>query len=185
MSAIPVPIMVKGSQGWSIALSTLMVVAGILSIAVPLAAAVAVNLLVGWLLVFSGGAHLVFAWQTRHTGGFLWEVILGMVYGATGVYLLASPLLGLISLALALAVYLWAEAILEFLLAYYVRTAPGSGWLLFDGIVTAILAFMIWRLWPSGAAWAIGTLVGISMIFSGVSRLMISLAARRLAIRAA
>jgi uncharacterized membrane protein HdeD (DUF308 family) len=56
---------------------------------------------------------------------------------------------------------------------------PGSSWLLLDGIVTLILAILIWRSWPSSSEWVIGTLVGISMVFSGVSRLSLSLAARR------
>jgi uncharacterized membrane protein HdeD (DUF308 family) len=56
---------------------------------------------------------------------------------------------------------------------------PGSGWLLFDGVVTLILALLIWRTWPSDTEWVIGTLVGISMLFSGISRLRLSLAARR------
>jgi uncharacterized membrane protein HdeD (DUF308 family) len=38
---------------------------------------------------------------------------------------------------------------------------------------------MIWRTWPSSTAWVIGTLVGVSMLFSGFSRLMLSLAARQ------
>ena len=87
---------------------------------------------------------------------------------------------GLVSLTLGLALYLVAEAILEFILAYRLRPVPGSGWLFFDGIVTLVLAIMIWRNWPASTAWAIGMLVGISMLFSGISRLMLSLAARRL-----
>jgi uncharacterized membrane protein HdeD (DUF308 family) len=77
------------------------------------------------------------------------------------------------------------EGILEFVLSYLLRSIPGSGWLLFDGIVTVILAFMIWRTWPWSTEWAIGTLVGVSMLFSGVSRLMVSLAVRRLATKLA
>jgi uncharacterized membrane protein HdeD (DUF308 family) len=50
-----------------------------------------------------------------------------------------------------------------------------------DGIVTLILGLLVWRQWPSSSLWVIGTLVGISMIFTGATRLMISLAARRLA----
>ena len=57
--------------------------------------------------------------------------------------------------------------------------AGGSGWFLIDGIVTLILGVMIWQLWPSSAEWVLGTIVGISIFFSGVTRLMISLAARR------
>jgi uncharacterized membrane protein HdeD (DUF308 family) len=50
-----------------------------------------------------------------------------------------------------------------------------------DGIITLILGLLVWRQWPSSSLWVIGTLVGISMIFTGTTRLMISLAARRLA----
>jgi uncharacterized membrane protein HdeD (DUF308 family) len=57
---------------------------------------------------------------------------------------------------------------------------PGSRWLLFDGIITLILSVLIWRTWPSSTEWVIGTLVGISMLFSGISRLMLSLGAHRL-----
>ena len=56
----------------------------------------------------------------------------------------------------------------------------GSGWLILDGIITLVLAGMIWKTWPSSTEWVIGTLVGVSMLFSGISRLMLSLAARRL-----
>ncbi len=178
MSATSAAAFVKKSVGWSIGLSVLMIVAGILAIASPLAAGIAVNVLVAWLLVFSGCVHLVFAWYTRSAGGFIGELLLGILYICIGVYLLMHPLAGLMSLTLALAIYLFLEAVLEFLLGFKLRPLPGSGWLIFDGIITLILAVMIWRTWPSSTAWVIGTLVGISMLFSGTSRLMLSLAAR-------
>ena len=178
MDATPVGTSVRKSVGWSIGLSVLMIVAGILAIASPLAAGIAVNLLVAWLLVFSGGVHLVFAWHTRSAGGFLWELLVGILYIFIGVYLLMHPLPGLISLTIALAIYLFLEAILEFVLGFTLRPLPGTGWLIFDGIITLILAVMIWRTWPGNTPWIIGTLVGISMLFSGIARLMLSLAAR-------
>jgi len=181
-SSVPI---VRESIGWSIVLSVLMIVAGILAIALPQIAGVAVNILVGWMLVFSGGAHLVYAWQTRHNRGFVWELLLGILYFFVGAYLLFNPITGLVSLTLALSFYLLVEGILEFVLSYMLRSMPGAGWLLFDGIVTEILAFMIWRTWPWSSDWAIGTLVGVSMVFGGVSRLMISLMARRLATKLA
>jgi uncharacterized membrane protein HdeD (DUF308 family) len=175
------PAFVKKSVGWSIGLSVLMIVAGILAIASPLAAGIAVNVLVAWLLVFSGCVHLVFSWYTRTTGGFLWELLMGILYIFIGVYLLVHPVVGLVSLTIALAIYLFLEAILEFVLGFKLRPLPGSGWLLFDGIITLTLAVMIWRTWPSSSAWVIGLLVGISMLFSGASRLMLTLAARNVA----
>jgi uncharacterized membrane protein HdeD (DUF308 family) len=180
MNAIPVPIIVKESLGWSIALSILMILAGTLAVVLPFAAAIAANILLGWLLVFSGGAHLAFAWHSRRNRGFIWELILSLVYIVIGAYLLLNPVISLIPLALALAIYLFAEGLVELILSFRLRPATGSGWLLFDGIVTLVLAVMIGTQWPWGSAWVIGTLVGVSMVFSGLSRLMVSLAARRI-----
>ena len=95
MSATSAATFVKKSVGWSIGLSVLMIVAGILAIASPLAAGIAVNVLVAWLLVFSGCVHLVFSWYTRSTGGFLWELLLGILYIFIGGYLLVHPVAGL------------------------------------------------------------------------------------------
>jgi uncharacterized membrane protein HdeD (DUF308 family) len=95
------------------------------------------------------------------------------------------PAAGLVSLTLALTIYLFAEGILELVLGFRLRPMAGSSWLLFDGIITLILAIMIWRSWPSSTEWVIGTLVGISMLFSGVTRLMLCLGARRLVAKVA
>ena len=159
MSASSIGAIVKESLGSSIGLSVLMILAGILAIVVPPAAGIAVAILVGWLLVFSGGAHLVFAWHTRTTRGFVWEILLGILYVLVGAYLLLRPVAGLASLTLALAIYLFAEGVLEFVLSFRLRPMRGSGWLLVDGVITLILAVMIWRTWPSSTEWVIGTLV--------------------------
>jgi uncharacterized membrane protein HdeD (DUF308 family) len=185
MSATSLVTIAKQSIGWSIALSVLMILAGVLAIVAPMAAGIAVTVVVGWLLVFSGAAHLVFAWHTRTTGGFIWELLLGIAYILVGAYVLRNPVAGLASLTLALAIYLLAEGILELVMSFRLRPMAGSTWLLLDGIITLILAILIWRSWPSGSPWVIGTLVGISMLFSGVSRLMLSLAARSVAAKLA
>jgi uncharacterized membrane protein HdeD (DUF308 family) len=155
-----------------------MIVAGILAIVVPPAAGITVVLVVAWLLIFSGATHLVFAWHTRTTGGFIWELLLSALYIVVGVYALMHPIAGLASLTLFLAGYLLAKGVLELVLSFRLRPMRGSTWLLLDGIISLILAVMIWRTWPSSTEWVIGTLVGISMLFSGVSRLALSMAAR-------
>ena len=165
---------------WSIVLSVLMIAAGVAAIGVPVIAGVTVTAIIGWLLVFSGLLHVAFAWRARRAGAVLWEVLLGMVYGAIGFYLLASPVAGLASLTLAIAIYLLIEGALEFVLSFQLRPAPGSGWLLVDGVITLVLAVLIWSTWPSSALWVVGTLVGISMFFSGITRLMLSMAVRRI-----
>jgi uncharacterized membrane protein HdeD (DUF308 family) len=59
------------------------------------------------------------------------------------------------------------------------RPAGGASWVLIDGIVTLLLGLMIYLQWPMSSAWAIGVLVGVSMIISGVTRVMLSLAVRK------
>jgi len=170
--------------GWSVVVSVLMIVAGALAIILPRASGIAVTILVGWLLVFCGVAHMVYAWHTRRSGGrLLWGILLGIIYIVAGGYLLLHPTAGLVSLTVVLAVYLFLESVLEFILAFLLRPLPGSGWLLVDGIITLILAIMIWLTWPASTMWMIGILVGVSILFSGIARLMISLAARHVAKR--
>ena len=164
---------------WSIVLSVLMIAAGVLAIASPAIAGVAATVFFGWLLIFSGMLHLAYAWQAGRAGAVVWEILVGMLYGGIGLYLLARPVAGLESLTLALAIYLVTEGVLEFVLSFQLRPLPGSGWLLFDGIVTLLLAAMIGSAWPISSIWAVGTLVGVSMFFSGITRLMLSVAVRQ------
>jgi uncharacterized membrane protein HdeD (DUF308 family) len=164
---------------WSIVLSVLLIAAGAVAILSPMIAGVAITVVVGWLLIFSGALHLAFAFGSGRAAAVVWQVLLGLAYGFIGVYVLANPVAGLASLTFAIAIYLFVEGVLEFMLSFQLRPAPGSGWLLADGIITLILAVMIWSTWPSSATWVVGTLVGISMFFSGFTRLMLSLAVRR------
>jgi len=168
------------TPAWSVVLSVLMIAAGVLAIGLPQVAGIAVTEVVAWLLIFSGALHMAFAWRSSHAAAVIWEVLLGLAYGAIGFYLVGRPVAGLASLTLAVALYLVVEGVLEFVLSFRLRGAPGAGWLLFDGVVTLVLAVMIGSTWPSSAAWVLGTLVGVSMFFSGITRLMLSLTARRI-----
>jgi uncharacterized membrane protein HdeD (DUF308 family) len=175
----------KKSAGWAIALSILLILAGILAVVIPPAAGIAVAVLIAWLLLFGGVAHLALAWHVRSTGGLVWELLVGLLYLALGIYLLVRPVVGLASLTLLLASYLFAKGILVLIMAFRVRPLPGSGWLFFDGVVALILGAMIGLSWPSSSEWAIGTLIGVSMLFAGFTRLPMALAARRLLAKAA
>lgn len=169
----------KKAVGLSIFVSVVMIIAGLLAIAMPLEAGLAVNVFVGWMLVLAGIGHFVFAWYTRRTGSVTLKVLLGILYLAVAFYLLEHPARGLATLTLAIAFYLLIEAVTEIVLYFQHRQAGGASWFLLNGIITLILGGMIYITWPASTEWVLGTLVGISIFFSGVSRLMISLAARR------
>jgi uncharacterized membrane protein HdeD (DUF308 family) len=169
----------KESVGWSIALSVALIVLGLLALMIPLAAGVAANVVVAWLLMLGGFGHLFFAWHVKGAGGHIWEVLIGLAYIVASIYMLMHPLLGLLSLTLILGVYLMVKGVAELVFGARMRSMPGSGWLLFDGVISILLAaFIYWNL-PSAAEWLIGTYIGIAILFSGVSRLMLSLAAKK------
>jgi uncharacterized membrane protein HdeD (DUF308 family) len=163
---------------WSIAISGLMIVAGITAIGLPAVAGAAVYSVVAWMLALCGIGHFLFALNTPSLGGALWQVVLGFLYVGVGIYLLLHAAAGVATLTLVLAMYLLMEGVLELILSAQMRGTAGRGWFAFDGVVTLILGVLIWRTWPSSADWVIGTLVGISMLSSGLTRLMLSLSAR-------
>jgi uncharacterized membrane protein HdeD (DUF308 family) len=167
--------------GWSIVASVIMMAAGVLAIILPHISGIAATIFIGSLLVVGGVGHLVYALYLRTGGGLLWGILLGALCIATGGYILLHPSVGLTSLTLVLAAWLFMLAILEFILAYYLRPLKGSGWMVLDGIIMIILGILICLTWPANTDLVIGTLVGISMVCGGIARLMLSLAARRLA----
>src|SRR5438552_16128569 len=102
-----------------------------------------------------------------------------MVYGADGLMVLLYQLARLAWLTLVLATFLLIEAALEFVLYFEIRRRVNAGWVLVDGIITLLLGILFWAHWPFSSVWAIGTLIGVSLIFSGISRLMLSSAVSR------
>jgi uncharacterized membrane protein HdeD (DUF308 family) len=125
MAAPTIGTQARRLTGWSVAISLLIIVAGILAIGLPVLAGIAVNLVVAWLLLFCGVAHLVFGWHLRGFGGVIWQFLLGVLYIVIGVYLLMHPVAGLVTLTLALAIYLFAEGVLE--LIFGISDARGPG----------------------------------------------------------
>ena len=154
------------------------VLVGVLAIAEPIVAGLAVAVLVGWALVFAGVAHLIGAFNAGGFGRAVWQILLAVVYGFCGLYFLTHPLVGLGTLTLFLAMVLFLEAAFELILWNITRTLPGAAWRLFNALVTALLAVLIWVHWPSTSVWAIGTLVGVNLVMRGVSRLMLDAALR-------
>jgi uncharacterized membrane protein HdeD (DUF308 family) len=178
-SARPLSDYAHKTVNWSIFLSILLILAGFFTLLLPFVGGIGITIFVGWAMIISGVTHLAFAWKTHTTGSKLWELLVGLVYLAAGIYLILHPLSGLASLTLLLAFYLFFEGIFEVIHFFQVRPRQGAVWLLFDGLITLVLAWMIWSHWPSSSIWAIGTLVGISMLFSGFSRLMLAMSAKR------
>jgi uncharacterized membrane protein HdeD (DUF308 family) len=163
------------SIGWAIA----MILLGFLALCLPLAAGIGASIAVGWIIVFGGVLYGASAFAARGAGTFLWRLLAGIAYVIGGIYLALHPGLALASLTLAMALVFFFEGMMEIFAYFQARSSPGSGWVLFNGVITLVLAYLIWRPWPSSSVWAIGTILGINLIISGITRLSYSIAARR------
>jgi uncharacterized membrane protein HdeD (DUF308 family) len=164
----------------SVAWSIVLIILGLLAIALPAAASVGVVFVIGWLLLFDGVAQVVHAFQSQGIGHMVWKLLVAVLYLLAGAYLIARPGLGVAGLTLALAIFFFAEGVVDVAAYFSTRQSGGSGWMLLDGIVTLVLGLLIWKQWPFSSLWVIGTLLGISMLMTGTTRLMMALAVRRL-----
>jgi uncharacterized membrane protein HdeD (DUF308 family) len=176
-STVPVSTRIGTS---SVILSVALIVMGILAMVLPEIPSIAVVLIVGWLLLFDGFIQLAHAFQSKGIGPIAWKLLVSVCYIASGIFLLARPLVGAVTLTLMLALFLFVVGVIDIAFYFSTRAAGRSGWMLLNGVVTLILGFMIWRRWPQGSLWYLGTLVGVAMFITGVTRLMMTLAARRL-----
>jgi uncharacterized membrane protein HdeD (DUF308 family) len=164
--------------GWLLALGILMIILGAFAIAAPYGATLAVQFALGWILVIGGIAEAIHAFMARGWGGFLLELLSAILYVVVGVLLLTNPVGGALALTIVLAVFLIVEGIFKIMMAMRVRDHRGWGWLLASGVLSVILGVLIWAEWPASGLWVIGLLVGIQLLFTGWSLVMLALAAR-------
>ena len=165
--------------GWFLALGIVLILAGLAAIAFPLLGTIAVKIMLGWLFLIGGVVMIVHAFQAPGWGGFLWEVLVGLLYVVAGAYLAFFPLTGLLTLAILLAVLFIAEGVFEVIQAFRVRPHEGWGFLLLSGIAALAVGVLITLSLPSSAEWALGLLAGINLLFSGWSYVFLALAGRR------
>ncbi len=169
MSALAVPATGGGRGSWVV--GVLLILAGLLCIVLPFFAGVAVTGIVGWLLLFAAFAHLLYAWSARGAGSVIWQIVIGLVYLAVALYLIFHPARGLLTLTLLLACYFVVEGVLELVIYFQLRRVRRSGWFLLDALITLFLGGLIWAHWPFSSVWALGTIVGVSLLSSGFTRL--------------
>jgi len=170
----------KQITGWYIAAAVLFIVLGVFGIVEPGVAGLGVTLLVGWLLVFGAVMHFIAAFKGGGAKQVIFQVLIGIVYLIGGLYFLTHTIMGVATLTLLLSCIILAEGVIEVVSYFRLRSEGASSWVLVNGIITLLLGGLIFFHWPSSSIWAIGTLVGINLLVTGISRLMFGLAARKL-----
>jgi uncharacterized membrane protein HdeD (DUF308 family) len=177
--ASDVPALVHAHWRRFLVQGVLMIALGALAVALPVITTLAVEILVGWLFVIGGVWRAIFLARSSRLPGFGWSLAMALVAIALGAMLVMMPLARTLTLTILLITFFVLDAIGKILFALDLRKHSHRwSWALATGILDLLLAALIFAGWPSTAAWAIGLLVGINMIFFGVSLVMISLAAR-------
>ena len=158
----------------------ILLILGLAAIMVPMAATVAMEIVVGWLILVSGIVGLVTTFYMRQAPGFWWSLFSALIGTAAGIVLLRWPLSGALSLTLILTVFLMFEGIVTIMFALDHRRELSGRWgmMLVSGIVDLMLAGFIFSGLPGTAAWAIGLLVGINLVFGGSAVIAMALHAR-------
>jgi uncharacterized membrane protein HdeD (DUF308 family) len=157
-----------------------LLVLGVIAIVVPPIATIAVEILIGWLLLVSGVVGLIATLRARSAPGFGWSLVSAILGIAAGIVLLGWPLSGALSLTMILTVFLVLEGVVSILYALEHKREISGRWgaMLFSGIVDLVLAGIIFAGLPGTAAWAIGLLVGINLVFGGSALIAMALHAR-------
>ncbi|HSN83849.1 MAG TPA: HdeD family acid-resistance protein [Polyangiales bacterium] len=169
---------IKRHAGLGMAVGILTVIAGFLALVAPLVAGLSIAIAVGVLLILAGVSRLFLAFRMGSFGHGLLVFVIGLLSIVAGGYMLGRPGMALATLTIFLAAYFVVEGAFEIIWAFRLRPIKGWGWTLFSGIVALALGIMIWRQFPVSGVWAVGTLVGVSLIFGGASLASVCGAAR-------
>ncbi|WP_438024631.1 HdeD family acid-resistance protein [Sorangium sp. So ce233] len=170
---------VREKRGWFLALGVASMVLGVLAVILPFVSSRITAIVLGWLIVLAGVAEGCHAIQSRGWAGAGWELMSALVQVAFGLLLVVSPMTGKLALMVIAAAYFAAEGALKLVRASQHRGLRGSGWLVFDGILTLALGMLIITGGVTTAARVLGLLVGISLVTGGTSMVLIALSAAR------
>ena len=160
---------------------SILLVLGLLAILLPPLATLGVTILFGWLFLISGVMGLIATFWARQAPGFWWSLVSAVLGIGAGLVLLASPASGALSLTLILIVFFVIEGVATVMYALEHRQQLSGrwAWMLMSGIIDLVLAAMVFAGLPGSAAWAVGLLVGINMIFGGSALIAMALDARK------
>jgi uncharacterized membrane protein HdeD (DUF308 family) len=171
----------RANWGWLLAIGIIFVIGGILAIAAPGIASLAVALVVAVVFAWVGIMQIIHSFSDKSWAGFAWQLIIGIIMLAGGLAVYFNPVLGTLTLTLVVAAMFIAKGIFQLILGFRMRPAGGWGWIVAAGVLSILVGLLIWIQWPISGLWALGTLAGISLIFTGWSYIAMSMAVRRLA----
>lgn len=171
-----IPNIQKSISRWSIGYGIIVMILGMIAIASPDVAALSVNVMIALLLIAAGITKTLFAFKAGSFGKGALQFLFGGLTIIYGIAFIAFPMYGLASLTLLLISYFLFDGGFTVITALRMKPVKGWGFMLINGIVTILLGLIIANSWPESDALAIGLLVGIRLLMSGLAMLMLGLA---------
>ena len=176
MSGTSVAQKLSAHRGWLLVLGIAYVIFGWVAIGYPMAATIAVELLIGYILLVAGLVSVVGAFFSGNWKNMTLILLSGILYLIVGFMLVTNLKEGVIALTLLLAAFLFVEGFFKIIHAYQVKPAQNWIWILLSGVASVILGIMIWAEFPQSSAFIIGLLFGIYFLINGFSLIMFSFA---------
>jgi uncharacterized membrane protein HdeD (DUF308 family) len=167
---------IRENCGWLLALGIAYIIMGLVITGSPMAATVAVDILLGFVLIIGGVVSIIGAFFSGNWQRLLLILLSGILYLVVGVLLLKNPLQGVLTLTILLAAFLLVEGFFKIIHAFQMKPAPNWVWLLLSGAASVILGVMIWGDFPGSSTFIIGLLVGIYFLINGITMVMFSFA---------
>lgn len=171
--------LISQHRGFMIAEGILFIIFGALAVALPAFSTITLELFLGWLLIIVGAMQGFRAFRTKNVVPFEMILASALIYLTIGVLLLAFPLTGVLTLTVVLMILYFVQGIVQIIMGLQYRSLERSGWLIFSGILTLLVAFIIWKGFPETAHWVLGLLVGINFIVFGAAILALVWTAKR------
>ena len=152
---------------------------GVLLLLSPVAVGNAVVKLVALVLVVTGLAQLVQALRVASPAQRAVSGVLGAIVAGVGVLVWFNPEVGSGFLTALLMIFFVVNGLWKIASALRFRPAAGWAWLLLAGFISLVFVYLLWSQWPLAGAWAIGVLVGLDLLLTGLALVLLARALKK------
>ena len=170
----------KKNSGGLLFMGVVMVILGLIGLSMEVALTLTTLIFFGFLVLFAGVAQLVHVFQGQGLKSKLWDLLIALVYIASGIAVIVHPAATAVWFTLFIASALVVAGIFRILLGFQMRANDVNawGWIVFGGIISIVLGSMIFSAWPISGLWVIGMFIAIELLLQGFTLISIALAAK-------
>jgi uncharacterized membrane protein HdeD (DUF308 family) len=149
-------------------LGLVMIVAGVLVLGDVVLVTVISTMFIGWMSIAVGAFEVIHAFWTKGWGGFLWQVLLGILYIAFGAALVSQPVASALIITYVLGLLLLISGCVRILLG--VSHWRDAGWImLLSGAFGVLAGLVILTGFPVTGLWVLGFVLGVDLISHGIA----------------